>query len=319
MKRTQKILALLLALVLIFAVAGCSAGKSADSTSAELSRPQEAPAPEAEYSQSADMSLDSGNGSNEGGDFVSQNSSEKIIYSGSATVETLEFDTALEKLAKMIEDCGGFIQSSYVSGSNYYDSYYNRETYRSAEYSIRIPSAGFASFTDSLESLGNVPYSSTNAENITMQYRDTEARLTARKTEETRLLELLSKADTVEDMLKIEGYLSDVRYEIESLTSQIKNWDSLVSYSTLSLTLNEVIDYTQKKPSAVGYGQQLKEGFLRSLENVGSFFKSLFKWLITSLPVLVLIAAVAVAAFFIVRRIIRKHRINKSSGDRMDD
>ncbi len=105
----------------------------------------------------------------------------------------------------------------------------------------------FRSVMDGLSELGNVPYSSINADNITEQYTDVQARLTSCQAEETRLLELLDKADTVDEMLQIESYLSDVRYEIESYTAQIKNWDSRISYSTVSLTFRRSVT-TQQQP-----------------------------------------------------------------------
>ncbi len=163
-----------------------------------------------------------------------------------------------------------------------------------------------------LETLGNVPYSSSNADNITMQYHDTQARLTARRTEETRLLELMSMAKDVEEMLKIEGYLSDVRYEIESLESQIKNWDSLVSYSTLSLSIEEVRLYSDDEPATLSYGKQLSMTFSNSLKGIGHFFKALFKWFVGALPVLVLLAIIAVPTVILARRHTKKKKAKKA-------
>jgi len=105
----------------------------------------------------------------------------------------------------MVSDIGGFVQSSSVTGSDFYTEHSGVTTYRSAQYVFRIPADKFKSFTESLSTLGNVPYSSTNAENITMQYSDTESRLTASRTKEARLLELLAKASSMEDILAIEN------------------------------------------------------------------------------------------------------------------
>ncbi len=322
MKTKRIFLSLALALILILAFTACGSKSSAPEAAADMSSPQEVPKPE-EISEIADTTA-SGDGGFRGE--LSENKSEalpqgnptdKIIYTGDAEVETLEFDKTLEALSKLIADCGGFVQSSNITGNDFNTSYYGGKSYRGAEYSIRIPADKFKSVTESLTQLGNVPYSSTNAENITMQYRDTEARLTARQAEEKRLLELLSKADTVEEILQIEGRLSDVRYEIESLTSQIKNWDSLISYSTLNLTIREVTLYSDNAPATLSYGEQLKDSFVRSLKAVGRFFKEFFKFFVAALPVLVVLAVVAVVVIVIVKSVKKKKALKES--DKKDE
>lgn len=66
---------------------------------------------------------------------------DKIIYSADATLETTDFDTAVEKLGALIEQYGGFIESSSVRGVNIY----NRGSYgrRSADYTVQHPQQKF--------------------------------------------------------------------------------------------------------------------------------------------------------------------------------
>ena len=96
------------------------------------------------------------------------------------------------------------------------------------------------------------PIPHTYTENVTSQYYDTQARLTAYQTQEARLLEMMEKAETVEDIITIEEKLTDLRYRIESLQSTLKNWDRQVSYSTISLDVEEVQEYTPETPAAKG-------------------------------------------------------------------
>ena len=92
-----------------------------------------------------------------------------------------------------------------------------------------------------LNTLGNVTYKTSGIQNITVEYTDTESRLKAYRTEEERLLVMLEKAETVEDMLNIEDRLSlRCATASESLTSTLMNWDSLISYSTVTLQITEV-------------------------------------------------------------------------------
>lgn len=231
--------------------------------------------------------------------------SEKIIYSCYAEIETLTFEESCQEITKLIARYGGFLESSTVSGHNY--NYAGR---RSAEYVIRIPRESFEEVTGSLSNIGNVPYCSISAENITSQYRDTESRLATYQVEEDRLLSMLEKAETVADMLEIESRLSDVRYNIESLTTTILGWDSLVSYSTLTIYLQEVVEYTAEPE--LTYWQRIGKGFMNTLRDVGEFFKDLFRVVIVSLPVLVVLAAGAGIVIAVVR-VCKKRRVAKKA------
>ena len=309
MKTKKKLLSLALALILILALTACgSASKAA--TMENGSAPQDAaaeelPAPSYASDQSTAGPLKlTGTGSASG----TLPSSDKIIYSGSAEIETMEFDKTLEDLSKMVGDVGGFVESSNVTGTDFYTQHSGGKTYRNAQYVFRIPADQFKSFTQGLSALGNVPYSSSNAENITMAYTDIASRLQVARTKEARLLELLSKATSMEDILSIENALSDVQYQIESLSSQVKTWDSLLSYSTLSVTVREVSLYTEDSTQTLGYGQQLKEAFVRSLKATGRFFKGLFKFLVAALPVLVVLGVIAVPVVLITKKALKKRR-----------
>lgn len=228
---------------------------------------------------------------------------EKIIYSASATVETTVFDETIEKLDALIASYGGFVESSSISGNNYYSSSRGYSSNRSADYRIRIPSRDFATLMNSLSTLGNVPYSNTYTENITSQYYDVQARLNAYRTQEQSLLEMMEKAETVTELLEIQDYLTDVRYHIESLQSSLTNWDRQVSYSTISLTIAEVQEYTPE--ARLSFGQRLVSAFSRGLKGIGEFFSGLLLWLLEALPALVVLAVVVFLIVLLVRRIRR--------------
>ena len=326
----KKTFSLLLALVMLLSLAGCGSAAKTSSSPAYAPAPAagydggyafdyavEEPAmmaEEAEYggfsssnsaAGSAALSGSEADKTPEAGDIAV----DKIIYSANATVETTDFDGTIEKLEAMIAGYGGFIESSSVSGNNYYYSSHGYASSRSADYRIRIPSRDFASVMNSLSTLGNVPYSNTYTENITSQYYDAQARLEAYRTEEKSLLEMMEKAETVEDLLQIQDYLSDVRYHIESMQSKLTNWDRQVSYSTISVSVQEVQEYTPE--AKLSFGQQLSLALSRGLKSVGEFFRDLLLWLLEALPALILLAAIVVLVVFLVRRILRRVRTKR--------
>ena len=88
--------------------------------------------------------------------------------------------------------------------------------------------------------LGNVLSLNRRQEEITEAYYDTEARLTALKTQEERLLAIMEKAETLDDIIRLEDALSDVRYQIESLSGTMRRYDNLVEMATVEVSLREV-------------------------------------------------------------------------------
>ena len=114
---------------------------------------------------------------------------------------------------------------------------------------------------------------------------------------------MLEKAETVADMISIEERLSDVRYKIESLTSQLRNWQREVDYSTVNIKLREVEKLTEAPPDLPRtYWQQMGDGLSNTLKGIGRFFAWLFKAVVTRLPVLIILAVVAVAVIVIYRK-----------------
>lgn len=321
MKKTTKLLALTLAVLLALGLAGCGA-KTLSVT------PEAAPAPypyaESPAESESGFAMDTESGfantasagelygaEDDGGSRTALDEpadmSEKIIYSADATLETTEFDAALEKIQALVKELGGFMESTSVSGNNYSSIARGNTGGRYASFTIRVPSDKFSALTGSLSDIGNVPDCSTYMQNVTMEYYDVQSRLEAYKTQETRLLEMLAVAKSVEDMLAIQQQLTEVQYEIDSLTGQLRYYDHQVNYSTVTLYVTEVREYTPEPTITLTYWQRMTRGFSESLKGVGKFFQDLFLWFVTSLPWLVPLAAVIAGVIVLIRRGVKKH------------
>ena len=323
----KKTLALILALLMLLSLCACGAGSKGSDTAAATESIQEAPAAEApaeaagngygglaSYSSSyaADAEYaeaEEQDGSGETG--TGEINPDKIIYSGEAQVETRNFDDSIAMLMEMLEQYGGWIESSSLSGANYYSISRGNSGNRSASYTLRIPSDKFETMMTSLTQLGNVPYTYTYSENVTAQYYDTQARLTAYETQEERLLEMMEKAETVSDVITIEEKLTELRYQIESLQSTLTNWDRQVSYSSLYVTVDEVGEYTPQPQQS--YLQELWQALTGAFKDLGRFFKNFLVFLVSAIPTLL----VLVVLFFIFRPVYRKVKARrKAKGER---
>lgn len=229
----------------------------------------------------------------------------KWIITVNMDAETEDLDTLLESLQAQIDTLGGYVEDQWVSNG----SSYSNIRYRSASLTVRIPAVDVDSFTQQVQGTCNVVRSSKSLEDITLTYVATESRVNALQTEEARLLELMGQAETMSDLLEIEARLTDVRYELESVTSQLRTYDNLVNYATIYLSIDEVTEYTPVEEETLW--QRISGGFVRSLKGVGEALLDAAVWVIVNLPYLVVFAAIAIAVIAIWRRLRKKRAVKK--------
>ena len=303
----KKIVSVLLVIVLSLSL--CACGGSAMNTSA----PMEAPAAAEEKYESASydmvmatsangLAMDAGATSGGAAQTAPEGNPEKIIYSADVTVETTDFEGSMEKLNALVESYKAWVESSSVNGSDYYSESRGRSVNRSASYTLRVPSASFSTLMSSLSSLGNIPYTYTYTENVSTQYYDAQARLTAYTTQEQRLLEMMEMAESVSDVIAIEEKLTELRYQIESIQTSLNNWDRRVDYSYVYLNLQEVREYTPEAKES--YGQKLWREFTDGFKDAAEFALDLVLFIVGSIPAIIVIVIVILIA----RPHIRKRR-----------
>ena len=250
-------------------------------------------------------------GSTSGEDAPTENP-DKIIYSSDVTVETTQFEETIGKVGALVSSYGAWIESSSVSGSNYYQTARGNASSRSASYTLRVPSKRFNELMENLSDLGNIPYSHIYTENVTSQYYDVQAHLKAYTTQENRLLEMMELAETIEDVIIIEDRLTELRYQIEALQSRLNNWDRRVSYSTVSLTVKEVQEYTPEEKHEPTYWEELTQAVKNGLYNAGQFLKDLLVFLIEIIPVLIILVPVLWLVIWILKKIVRRVKAGRT-------
>ncbi len=105
---------------------------------------------------------------------------------------------------------------------------------------VRVLPANLDSFLQKLRGLGELKNQTLGSEDVTKAYLDTDARMRNAKRMEERLLELLGKTQgKVGDLLQVEKELARVRQEIEQMQGELKYWDALVTYATVTIQLAE--------------------------------------------------------------------------------
>jgi hypothetical protein len=112
---------------------------------------------------------------------------------------------------------------------------------RSAMLTVRVPSDRFDEALRQLKLLdGEVVSSSVDAKDVTDQFADLQARLVAKQAEEARYLQLFPQAKTVDETLKIDAALANVRTQIEQLQGQVNLIKNRTDYSTITLSVTPI-------------------------------------------------------------------------------
>lgn len=296
----KKLLALMMAaLVMASLLAGC--GAATDSVG---NMKQEAPmeAPEAVMDQEAGGGLLYGTTEESASTAAAD---QKLIKRVNIDAETEDLESLLPQITNKVGELGGYIEHQEL----YNGSAYSSSRRRNVNMTIRIPADRLGEFTAQIEGASNVVNYSESAEDVTLQYVDTESRITALEVEQERLLELLSKADNMSDLLEIEARLTDVRYELESYSSQLRTLENKVSYATVYLYINQVKVYTEVEPQTVW--QRIGSGFSENLTDIGEDLTNFFVWIVTFSPQLIFWAVVIAGTVTLVRRKAKNRRAKK--------
>ncbi len=299
-------LALSLALLLLLASAcgsSGSAGAPPYGGTPSASTPSEEYWPDAEPQEPGDA--DFGYGGESMDSAVYQNPNAKLIRRAELHIQTEQFDQSREALNKLVGDCGGYFESASVYGGSRRDAFASR----SGEYVVRVPSEKFSQFFSGAGDLGYVTNSTESSEDVGTQYYDLEARLKTQRTKQDRLLALLEKAETMEDIIALESALSEVEYQIESYSSELNRYDELIGFSTFRIYLSEVGKVTQEVGNTASLGAQMLAGIQSSFQGLVQGGQGFLVWVSYNLFLALFLAAgIAAAAVVGVRKLKREKR-----------
>jgi hypothetical protein len=181
----------------------------------------------------------------------------KIIYTAYLYLQSKQYDETRASLDAAVSELGGYTQAC--------DEYSYANSSRSVTLTLRIPAENYQAFLTAASGAGNLRNKSEQAEDITAEYIDLQARISSLETQRARLLELEEQAETLSDLLEIQSSLTDVQYQLESWQSQMAWYNDQVDYCTVTVELSEVKEYTTVRES---FGEQL----IGALSDGGSAF-----------------------------------------------
>lgn len=156
----------------------------------------------------------------------------KIIRTGSVEVALAKgkFDAASTRLNAIATGAAGFVSASETSAL---------DDQPRGSFTLRVPAASFDTVLGQVGKIGDVQAVNTGSQDVTGEYTDVASRLKALQAEREQINLVLSRAETIPDILSVRDRLSVVQGEIEQLQGRQKVLDDQTSLSTLTVSLYE--------------------------------------------------------------------------------
>ena len=232
----------------------------------------------------------------------------KLIFRAWMRLQTLDFAQAESELNKLVDQYNGYFESVYTDNGSYYSAY----SRLSGSYTVRVPAANYDKFLSAVGNTCHVVNLNKTTEDIGLQYSDTQMRLETVKAKQERLLVLLKQAIEMKDIIDLESAISDCQYEIDSLTSTINRYDSLIGYSTVNIELEQVERLSSAITEEETFWQKLGSNFKEGLEDFAFGVQDLIIWIAYNIVgIIIFIAIVILIVKFWKKRIAGKVHLPK--------
>ena len=215
----------------------------------------------------------------------------KIIYTTSVTLVVKDYQDFEVRIAELVDQHGGFVMNAETQ-RRYSDQ-------QSGTWTVRVPVDRYAAFLTAATSLGFAESRRENAQDVTEEFVDVEARIRNKRELEKRIITMLEeRTGKLADVLEIERELSRVREEIEVMEGRLRYLTDRTSLATITINCREQQEeyIPVEAPTFADRIQQSWQQSLDSLtataQNLAVVFVAMVPWMIVfSLPLIVFAAA----------------------------
>ena len=200
----------------------------------------------------------------------------KLTKNGMLRFETSDAQKTRAAIQKAVTEAKGYVAS---------DSKDEEEGRQTSTVTLRVPNDRFDALVDRITAeAGKIDYKNIEVNDVTQEYIDLDARLKTKKDLEARYQELLKRANSVDEVLKVEAQM---RY--------LKNQ---VALSTLTVSFYE-------KTVAAGFGYKFQRALRQGWDNL--------LWVIVGLTNLWAILLFVAIVWIVIARIRRRRKQRKAA------
>ncbi len=220
----------------------------------------------------------------------------KIIRNGELGIEADKPEEIQDRVGSIAQSKGGFVVASQQRSSD------PRAGFRDiVEMSVRVPAEKFADTLSEIKAgPGRILGETITGEDVTEEFIDIDARLRAKKALEQQFMEIMKRANTVDDALSVQSQLADVRSEIEKIEGRRRFIENQASLSTITIRIQAPTVFAAE---TAGFGDRLSDSFGRGFEVALNFILGLVTFILGALPFVVFIG---LPGYMLARAILRR-------------
>lgn len=225
-----------------------------------------------------------------------------LIRTGTIGLRVDDVETAHEQVARIAREANGYVADT---------SFMAEHGPARATLTIRVPTEGLDSIVARISDLGKVLSKQLSTQEVTEEYVDLSSRKRNLEREEERLLDLLSRAALMKDLLEVEQQLARVRGQIEQIAGRMRYLENRVDLASLTVQLEgpePQLQVTGPVWTAVDEYRQA----MRSLRETGRGLATMGIWLAVYAPIWVPIVLVA---GWVTRRLYGQEKSEEASGE----
>ncbi len=232
-----------------------------------------------------------------GGNIIT-NSDRKLVYTASYDIQTEEYEQDYISIINAASRYNGYVSNESTYGTK---PVQQGDPGRMTEIELKIPVENYTKFTADLSGIGYITNKNQFVDDITTAYMDTESRINLLETRYDKLNQHLKQATKMEDIITLEDEMTQILYELEVLKGEMRGYDNLITYSTINIRLDEVVEITEMPVSKDSFWDRAGDGFMSTMAGVGAFFEGVGVFLVSAFPVLVILAILAAAVIVIIK------------------
>jgi hypothetical protein len=157
----------------------------------------------------------------------SDGSDRKVITTVRTTLKISKVDSAMQIIRSEVQSYNGFIESSSIT----------KDSGNTGRMTVAVPADDLSEFESSLNDKWEVKSRNVDREDVTDSYNELETEIESLKTEHDRLQELINQTDDVENLIRLQERMSQVRSQINYKQQRIDRMDENIEYSKVHITL----------------------------------------------------------------------------------
>ncbi len=227
-------------------------------------------------------------------------SGQKIMLSADFQIDIQpgEFNDKYAQVTAIAAKYGGYVASADASSPS------NHDLLQRGSISIRVLNTNdnFNQAQTEIDALGKVTGKKVSSQDVTEDYVDLQSRLRNAEAQETQLLALMQKAQTVEEILSVQLRLSDVQAQIEQIKGRMKYMDTRTDFASITVNLRETENGGDAQNNGIDWG------FASSLKYAGWLAVQTVNFVIEALGIIAPLLLLAIGFYFLAYRLLRWRR-----------